>query len=93
MARSRAARPDPGAGERAGDGFPEHHTFQPLHVTLRLLGFRDEVRQVPYAWSRRNVLPSIPVALGAPGILLCAKLSTDLHVVLEPVEATARPYP
>jgi len=76
--------PTPARVTASATGPMDHHTFQPEYVTLRLPGYREEVRQLPYAWSTRNVLLSLPIVLGVPGILLWSKLPMDLHVVLEP---------
>ncbi len=62
----------------------ENQTFKPEYVTVRMPGYREEVRQIPYRWSGRNVIWSIPLVLGVPGILLWAKVPHDMHVVLEP---------
>jgi hypothetical protein len=65
-------------------GSIENQTFNPEYVTVRLDGYEEEVRQLQYRWSRRNVVLSIPFVLGVPGILLWGKLPEDLHVSLVP---------
>lgn len=60
------------------------HTFDPQLVTFELDGYERTVRHLDYKWSLRNVLASVPLVLGVPGIFLWGKEPVDMWVVLTP---------
>lgn len=83
--------PTPTKGRAKTTGPISGYTFDPQFVTFELAGYGRTIRTLDYQWSVRNVLWSIPLVLGVPGIILWGKEPVDLHVVLVPEAAEATP--
>ena len=83
--------PTPTKGRAKTTGSLMGYTFDPQLVTFELAGYGRTIRTLDYRWSVRNVLWSIPLVLGVPGIILWGKEPVDLHAVLTPEAEEAMP--